>query len=229
MFLAFERLDQARTDKETREVLADALGAFGFEYFIAGSRRIDPHDFDRMLLLDGWPSRWRKQYRGDNLLQKDPIARHARRSLDPFLWKDVPVQTADELRVMDLAAADYGFVSGFTVPIYGTTGYQATFSATGRDIDASRDALKAAELLALYAYRRTIRIRSESREFVLTRREREVMTWAAAGKSAWDTGEILQISEQTVKCHISSVLAKLKVCSKAQAIVESMRRGEIEP
>lgn len=182
-----------------------------------------------MLLLDGWPSRWRKQYRCENLLPNDPIALHARRSVDPFLWKDVPIKSPSQLRVMELAARDFGLLGGFTVPIHGTMGYQATFSAAGREIDTSSGVLKAVELLALYVYQRAIKIRFERREFVLSQREREVMRWAAAGKSAWDTGEILQISEQTVKCHISSVLTKLQVCSKAQAIVESIRRGEIEP
>ena len=35
----------------------------------------------------------------------------------------------------------------------------------------------------------------------LTLREREVLWWAAQGKSAWESGEILHITERTVDQH----------------------------
>lgn len=64
---------------------------------------------------------------------------------------------------------------------------------------------------------------------ILTDREREVLRWTAAGKTAWDTGGILNIATDTVTKHIASAMRKLDVHSRAQAVAESIRRGEISP
>lgn len=61
----------------------------------------------------------------------------------------------------------------------------------------------------------------------LTRREREVMVWAAAGKSGASTGIILGISEHTVSFHRKRALAKLGVASLIQGVAECIRRGLI--
>jgi LuxR family transcriptional regulator, quorum-sensing system regulator BjaR1 len=56
-----------------------------------------------------------------------------------------------------------------------------------------------------------------------------VLSWTAAGKTAWDTGGILNLAEDTVNKHIAAVMRKLNVYSRAQAVAESIRRGEIIP
>ncbi len=43
----------------------------------------------------------------------------------------------------------------------------------------------------------------------LTERERMVLSWVAAGKSSWEIGRILSISEHTVNSHIERAVAKL--------------------
>src|ERR1700736_3079331 len=43
----------------------------------------------------------------------------------------------------------------------------------------------------------------------LTPREREVLTWAARGKSAWEISEILHISKRTVDERVQTVVRKL--------------------
>lgn len=85
------------------------------------------------------------------------------------------------------------------------------------------------ELVAIYAVNHLSRLRSQmSDEAVLSTREREVLKWAAVGKTAWDTGRILQISTDTVNKHIASAMRKLDSFSKTQAVAESIRRGEIQ-
>lgn len=64
-------------------------------------------------------------------------------------------------------------------------------------------------------------------KIVLSGRERECLQWIAAGKSDWEIGVILSISEKTVSTHVERVKQKLKVQTRAQAIVAAMRRGVI--
>jgi DNA-binding CsgD family transcriptional regulator len=63
----------------------------------------------------------------------------------------------------------------------------------------------------------------------LTVRERECLQWAAQGKTAWETGEILGIAERTVKKHIGSAMVKLSATTRTQAVAKAAARGLIVP
>jgi DNA-binding CsgD family transcriptional regulator len=58
-------------------------------------------------------------------------------------------------------------------------------------------------------------------------REREVLCWAQQGKTYWEIGCILGISQRTVKFHFARIKAKLDVVSTAHAIAKAMRTGLI--
>jgi len=47
--------------------------------------------------------------------------------------------------------------------------------------------------------------------------------WAAAGKSAADTGDILGITERTVTAHIVSACQKLDATNKTQAVARALQ------
>jgi DNA-binding CsgD family transcriptional regulator len=51
----------------------------------------------------------------------------------------------------------------------------------------------------------------------LTAREEAVLRWLAEGKSNWAIGQILGISERTVKYHLANLFPKLGVTTRAQA------------
>ena len=59
----------------------------------------------------------------------------------------------------------------------------------------------------------------------LTPREREVLRRLALGLSNREIAGALCISEETVKTHVGSVLGKLQVENRAQAIVQALKRG----
>ena len=63
----------------------------------------------------------------------------------------------------------------------------------------------------------------------VTTREREVLTWAAAGKSAWETSAILCISEATVITHLDNIRRKLNASNTTQAVVTALRFGDLQP
>ncbi|WP_241016353.1 LuxR C-terminal-related transcriptional regulator [Paraburkholderia sp. Ac-20336] len=61
----------------------------------------------------------------------------------------------------------------------------------------------------------------------LTRKERDVIKWVIEGKTAWEIGKILCVSERTVKFHLTNVYEKLKVSNRAQAVAKVSRLGLI--
>jgi len=59
----------------------------------------------------------------------------------------------------------------------------------------------------------------------LTLREREVLWWAAQGKSAWESGEILHITERTVDQHTQNAIHKLGAVNRTRPSPRRCVRG----
>ncbi|GIK62920.1 MAG: DNA-binding response regulator [Chloroflexota bacterium] len=59
----------------------------------------------------------------------------------------------------------------------------------------------------------------------LSPREMEILRYVTQGKTNKQIAEVLKISQQTVKNHVSSILTKLYVEDRTQAAIYAMRRG----
>jgi len=61
----------------------------------------------------------------------------------------------------------------------------------------------------------------------LTGREVEILNYVAKGQSNKEIATTLDISEQTIKNHITSIMAKLNANARTQAVVIAVRKGLI--
>lgn len=62
----------------------------------------------------------------------------------------------------------------------------------------------------------------------ITAREREILALIAGGRANKEIADLLSISEDTVKRHVSHILQKLEVHDRAQATAEAIRRGIVK-
>lgn len=62
----------------------------------------------------------------------------------------------------------------------------------------------------------------------LTPRESEVLHWVAAGKSYWEIGRILDISERTVRHFMANNRQKLDAVSNKQAVAKAVASGLVK-
>lgn len=62
---------------------------------------------------------------------------------------------------------------------------------------------------------------------ILTSREKEVFELLILNKSTKEISDALNISEKTVRNHISNAMQKLGVKGRAQAVVELIKLGEL--
>ncbi len=62
---------------------------------------------------------------------------------------------------------------------------------------------------------------------ILSKREVEIVSWIAAGKSDWEISQILGISPKTVNYHVEKVKMKYAVSTRVQAIVAVVKDGLI--
>ncbi|UCF62196.1 MAG: response regulator transcription factor [Anaerolineaceae bacterium] len=90
---------------------------------------------------------------------------------------------------------------------------------------AIRDAFSGRSMLSPEAARVLIRATRPSKQplFDLTEREMEVLNLVVQGQSNQQIAEALVISIATVKAHISSILSKLQVSSRAEAIAYAIK------
>jgi NarL family two-component system response regulator LiaR len=63
----------------------------------------------------------------------------------------------------------------------------------------------------------------------LTPRELDVLTLVARGQSNREIGKRLYIGEETVKTHVSNILAKLHLSDRTQAAIYALQRGLVPP
>lgn len=62
---------------------------------------------------------------------------------------------------------------------------------------------------------------------ILTKREHQVFELLILNKSTRDIAEELNISEKTIRNHISNVMQKLGVKGRTQAVIELIKLGEL--
>lgn len=116
------------------------------------------------------------------------------------------------------------------VPLFVDRGLLVSFVLNRKQRDFSeRDCalldLVREPLAALY---RNLLIRKNDRGFAalpITPREREVLSWLAAGKTDRDIGEILGMSPRTVQKHLQHIYEKLGVETRTAAVVRAMELG----
>jgi len=63
----------------------------------------------------------------------------------------------------------------------------------------------------------------------LSPRESEVMRWIAEGATNLQIAQGLHVSEQTIKSHVKSILAKLQAHDRTHAVAIARKRGLLEP
>jgi DNA-binding NarL/FixJ family response regulator len=74
-------------------------------------------------------------------------------------------------------------------------------------------------------FRESFRRADEPASIPLTPREMDVLRHVAAGMRNREVGELLDVSEQTVKNHLSSILHKLGVPNRTHAVTFAVRQG----
>jgi two-component system, NarL family, response regulator LiaR len=112
----------------------------------------------------------------------------------------------------------------------GATGYLLKDT----NADELRRAVKAAaagqvQLSPEAATRLMREVRAPEKPEALTERETDVLRLLARGQANKEIARELTIGEKTVKTHVSSILAKLGVQSRTQAVLHAMKVGLIPP
>ena len=188
-------------------------------------------------------------YRAEGLLAVDPILSVVRRSNTPFTWGSVPLpprlgrRIPGAIKTLHLAY-DHGYRDGLVIPFHyvDTLGRPRSSVCTFFWSEKEKEFIKCADehraylhMILLYWAQRVVELSDiasgraqrindnfNSDQPALTDREREVLGWAARGKTVQDTADILSISTDTVETHIRSCMRKLDANNKTHAVARAI-------
>jgi len=231
-----EKVDAAGTLDEALAALGDEVGSLGVSRFVAGFVSGATRE------LDG---RWRRyRHRAYNFPDGWDEGWHAHNADCPYYhscfsgriafdWASV--RGRDDLTDPEQKAwkylADFGLKEGFTVPVH-APGHFGFITVVGDESErgwARRIALQSERLFFLsHVFHEAVRRRfpdfaAAPEAAQLSTRERECLRWAAAGKTAEETGIILGLSPETVRVYLKRAMRKLGVNSRAQAVAHACR------
>ena len=208
-------------------LLGDEIELLGYEKYAFFS--FVPGDETTWMSSDALPL---KGYIDQRAYTRDPILHRAEGSVTPISWNthrwDRPLGESEQT-VLSLLR-DLDIDCGVSVPIHGPRLRFSVLCLSRHDklrsfTPVSGELEGALHLLGAYVASYFQSDAAASSKASLTPREIECLSWTAEGKTAWEIGEILVISERTVRYHLGNAMQKLNVSSKFQAVLKALTTG----
>lgn len=215
-------------------VLENVSTQMGFRYF-ALTHHVDMvRDGAKVGRIHNYPSQWADYHDKNALGISDPVHRASHTSCAGFLWSDmermIPL-TSEDRRILALSR-EYGVGDGFTVPanVPGELNGSCSF-ANAADIPVDEATLPLAQLVGILAFERARRcwgIRPlEKCPPRLTDRQRDCLLWVGRGKSDWEIGHILGITEDTVDRHLTNARERYGAPKRTVLLVRALFDGTL--
>lgn len=208
---------------ETYMAAARAVGLnYGLAYFMVDEKAINDS-----IIMQTLPPGWLENYVRKDYQTHDPLVRIGHGSMSPTAWTITDwdgLLTGKQIGWRD-DNKSFGICTGLLIPDR-RDGHLKVISLLGGAVSidlADQKALYFAGLEMLSHMHELGLITGAETPPLLSPRERDCLHWIAAGKSDWEIGQILSISEKTVGTHIDRLKHKLGVATRAQAIVAALR------
>jgi DNA-binding CsgD family transcriptional regulator len=178
-------------------------------------------------------------------MRRDPVMQHCRHHSLPIIWNQ-DTYTRAGLGELWEEQARFGYRTGIAMALHLPDGKHFAFGVErDQPLPADRRELMRMvadlQLFAVHAQDAALRLLGPAlqaahlqqhgpvpeRVPTLTPRELEALRWTREGKTAWEVGGILGISERTAVLHVNNAMHKLGCASKHQAVLKALRLGLI--
>jgi DNA-binding CsgD family transcriptional regulator len=185
--------------------------------------------------VENTPAGFLDVYEDSAMWVRDPVLQHCKKASVPIIWTQDTYVSAGQGEKWELQAK-FGYRTGIALALHLPEG-RHFFMGVDRD-----QALPAAssevtrmvadlQLFAVHAQDAAMRVLLPAAPQIdlptLTPRELESLRWTMEGKTAWELGSILGISERTAVLHVNNATHKLGCVNKHQAVLKALRLGLI--
>lgn len=221
----------ARSSDEFRKRIVDFANGLGFQTvaaMVVVEHRLGLSDF---ITVDNTPSAFRDAFEDRDNAARDPVMQHCKRSSVPILWDRATYRSNGQDEVWEEQAV-HGFRHGIALALHLPEGKHFMLGVDrDRPLEADAAVLTRTvadlQLFAVYAQDVALRLLAPPGPTApvpsLTPRELETLRWTMEGKTAWEVGALLGISERTAALHLNNATHKLGCVNKHQAVLKALR------
>lgn len=239
-------LDGLETEDDFSNKFEETFSSLGYNKFTYASLNTDimkdastdTLKSDIIYLTNSDPI-WISRYQEEVYSSCDPIIRDCFEARLPIRWTESYRSNSRSKKesAMMSDAWEHGYKRGLTVPVHGPNGEVGVLSLYSDLTDSeflrvTDETMYDVHLITHYFHDAVqSKLRSEPvipMPIPLTGRETEILQWTVQGKTAWEIGSILSISERTVNFHIQNVMEKFGVHNKTQAAARAIGMGMLD-
>jgi DNA-binding CsgD family transcriptional regulator len=225
----------ARDREEFREEVVRFTQQLGFDMVAAVTvveHGVAGTDF---ISVDNTPLGYSNTFRDSTLARRDPVMQHCRRQSVPIIW-DQQTYTSQGLGELWEEQAQFGYSTGIAMALHLPEGKHFLLGVDRdqplpADLGELQRLVADLQLFAVHAQEAAVRLLLpaplQPDRPALTPRELEALHWTMEGKTAWEVGAILGISERTAVLHVNNAMHKLGCVNKHSAVLKALRLGLI--
>ncbi len=226
---------QARDKNEFRDEVVRFSQRLGFETVSAMTvidHGVGQSDF---ITVDNTPQDYVEPFVDPTGGKRDPVMQHCKRQSVPIIW-DQDTYVAQGMGDVWEQQASFGYSTGIAMALHLPEGRHFMLGVDrDQPLPADPSELQRVvadlQLFAVHAQEAAVRLlvppTLQPERPALTPRELEALRWTMEGKTAWEVGAILGISERTAVLHVNNAMHKLGCINKHQAVLKALRLGLI--
>ena len=226
---------ESKTRDEFKSRVVRFAEELGFDRVSAMTVVDQPNGALEYVTLDNAPAAYMEAFKDTSYSKMDPVMRHMKENIVPIVW-DQDTYVSQELGWKWELQAEHGYRTGIALALHLPEGRHFALGVV-RDKPLPKDPglltrlMADVQLFAVYAQDAAFRLlvppALQLERPKLTPREAEALKWTMEGKTAWEVGAILGISERTAVLHINNAMHKLGCVKKHQAVLKALKLGLI--
>jgi LuxR family quorum sensing-dependent transcriptional regulator len=225
-----QEAEQESDPARLHERFGDVVRRFGVKYFSSVGIAVPGNDLRPRFSFGEVDYGWSDRYFQNAYYRFDPVIQMLFETAKPFAWREAAerFKSAQGDRLQSEVAEVTGAREGLVIPVHDWFGETSAVILSGPTFDPSPEVRPILHLVSVYfsSVGRDLKLEPEPDGVCpLTERQRECLRWVMDGKSDWEIGEILTISERTAHNHIEAAKRLLEVGTRTQAVVQAWRRG----
>ena len=212
--------------------LAQNLGFNTISAITVFDRLSGPAEF---LAVDNTPAAYFEFYSTLEYNRRDPVMQHCKTSGRPIVWDQSTYLKSGHEDLWE-EQASYGYCTGIAMALHMPKGRHFMIGvdrdqALPRDQQTLSLLVADLQLFTVYAQEAAARVivppalKIEDSDAGLTPLELEILRWTLDGKTAWEVGKTLSISEAVAVSQAISAMHKLHCVTKLQAALKAQRLG----
>ncbi len=236
-----EESNLAKSPEDVSRLFARVIKDFGYDQFCYSLLTDHPSlglDAGHGI-AENYPGGWMAHYKANHYEKKDPVPRHAFINSKPFTWDSLcrTCELKPEQKKVMFEAKEARLLDGIAIPIYGHSGELAgvAMASSAGGVHPEKNLLTKTRALAFQFHLVYTELEKKDRPVEdignvhLTGREKEILLWAAAGKSDSVIADIIGVSHATIRFHMKNIFKKLNANERTLATVKAIRHGLILP